>query len=604
MAYLSLVWNCECAHDCEEAEILLRRLRGESVRWRSIVRQPGLAVFVDSRGLPGIRTVYTLHGSMGVVLGTLFFQSSRSDLPVSPQASLDERSSRTIISTNGQTLFDSYWGAYVAFLHDEGGRRSIVLRDPTGAIPGYYTTSSGVTLFFMRLQDCEWLIPATRRVNRRYLSGRLVYRAVCRRETGIEGISMVLAGERIEQRASRLRHSFGWSPVEIARTGVIDDFAQAVRLTKHAVRNCIRAWASREEGILLFLSGGLDSAIVLACLTGPGPCCRVVCLNHHSAGPASDERDFARHCTALAGVELLEWKRRNKLSLQDLQHLPRAPAPFHWSCDRESAAAEARLAEERGLSAVITGDGGDELVHRTGRYPTVIDYIDRHGLGPRLLDVAVADAQVGGQSIWQLLRAALRYRLAIQRHANSELYRSRNSALFARGIQEEAREDPGLRHPLFHDNPPLAPGKAFQAFHVASNAARGFNPCMPPGYPATVCPLISQPVVELSLRIPLHHQTSGGRDRAAARQAFRDHIPREVALRRTKGGVDGHVGRILMENLDFVRGFLLDGYLVNHGYLDAERLRTALSGEPTRVSLHNAELLEFLDLEAWARSWS
>jgi asparagine synthase (glutamine-hydrolysing) len=124
-----------------------------------------------------------------------------------------------------------------------------------------------------------------------------------------------------------------------------------------------------------------------------------------------------------------------------------------------------------------------------------------------------------------------------------------------------------------------------------------------PGDPELLAPLHSQPLIELALRIPTYVLTIGGWDRAIARRAFLNDVPRQIITRRAKGGVEEHAKLILLRNLGLVREMLLDGALASRGILDRKGLEDALSTHPTRTGGACAELLDCFAAEAWARRW-
>src|SRR6202012_3204926 len=95
--------------------------------------------------------------------------------------------------------------------------------------------------------------------------------------------------------------------------------------------------------------------------------------------------------------------------------------------------------------------------------------------------------------------------------------------------------------------------------------------------------LYSQPILELCLRVPVHLMTLGGWDRAIARRAFYDELPREVVNRKEKGAMDQHLREIVDRNITFIRGLLLDGGLVQEGVVDRKKLLTALSGKVSQT---------------------
>ena len=117
-------------------------------------------------------------------------------------------------------------------------------------------------------------------------------------------------------------------------------------------------------------------------------------------------------------------------------------------------------------------------------------------------------------------------------------------------------------------------------------------------------PLLSQPLVELCLRIPTYVLIKNGMDRATARRAFAPDLPPEIVKRRNKGRIDQHVRNTLDHNLDFVRDVLLNGHLVKQGLLDRRNLELYLSRERSPADFQYTEILhEHLCVEAWLARW-
>jgi asparagine synthase (glutamine-hydrolysing) len=114
----------------------------------------------------------------------------------------------------------------------------------------------------------------------------------------------------------------------------------------------------------------------------------------------------------------------------------------------------------------------------------------------------------------------------------------------------------------------------------------------------------SQPLTELCLRIPTYVLTAEGCERFVARQAFGGALPAEIFNRITKGGPRDAIKQLLAQNREFIRTLLLDGILVSQRLIDRERLRDALSPQPTRIRCVGIEILKLLNTEAWLRRWS
>jgi asparagine synthase (glutamine-hydrolysing) len=600
--FVALLWQKADPAKCEAAQRLLRRFQARSPQWRLACHADGLAALFTITGGPTVDQPYLLPDHVGVVFGRLFERTYSAGC-VPPQIVIDERRGSQIVTSGGAALIEEYWGQYMAFVHDESARLSWVLRDPTGGVPCLTIEIEGVDIYFQRFEDCEQFGLPTLSINRGYLAGRLAYDAVSRRESGLKEISTVLPGEKITHRGGLREKTFLWNPLKIAASGIIEDPAEAIRQTHATVRACVHAWASCFDGILLSLSGGLDSAIVLACLSNAPTRPHLICMNNYSAGSNSDERVFARLAAQRAGCRLLERLRNPNVDMRLLASLPRGAFPMPSCVDLETAAEEAAFAKSNGLSAQFSGEGGDELFHRSSRLPPSTDFAYFHGPHARLLGLALDDAVFLHTSFWHVLKVVWAFGLRRRPWKAHELWGGGRRPLLDPAVIAEAERDPNMIHPLFHSSPRLPPGKIDLAYVLTLHSMRTHNPLTPVDYPADIAPLVAQPLMDLSLRIPTYVLTLEGRDRSIARVAFANEIPPQIALRRTKGGVEEFLKDLLARNATLIRDLLMDGFLVQEGYLDRAKLEMVLSGEPTAINSVSSELMSYLDIEAWARNW-
>jgi asparagine synthase (glutamine-hydrolysing) len=116
--------------------------------------------------------------------------------------------------------------------------------------------------------------------------------------------------------------------------------------------------------------------------------------------------------------------------------------------------------------------------------------------------------------------------------------------------------------------------------------------------------LLSQPVIEACLPIPSWEWRAGGRDRAVARAAFAPDLPPSIIGRRSKGGPDGFSAIILREHRTAITERLLDGMLVREGVVDRAALEARFADRRPFSGEEQSRLLDLVDTEAWARSWS
>lgn len=150
----------------------------------------------------------------------------------------------------------------------------------------------------------------------------------------------------------------------------------------------------------------------------------------------------------------------------------------------------------------------------------------------------------------------------------------------------------------------IPPGKLLHAFG-ATRPSLFRNPLAAAGPDLDfINPLVCQPVVELCLRIPTYLHAAEGNDRAVARAAFANDLPREIVTRVWKGTADRHQQELLSSNLDLVREVLLEGGLVKARILDRKRLEKAISPGSIGSVGHSTEVFGYFCAEAWLRRWS
>jgi asparagine synthase (glutamine-hydrolysing) len=105
------------------------------------------------------------------------------------------------------------------------------------------------------------------------------------------------------------------------------------------------------------------------------------------------------------------------------------------------------------------------------------------------------------------------------------------------------------------------------------------------------------------MRIPSWLWVAEGRDRAVARHAWRDILPPLVLERRTKGGLDTYAVEAVMRSRSDLLPFLLEGHLAANGVIDRHKVEAALNRPPRRTDQSVYQLLQLVDVEAWARAW-
>ncbi len=604
--YFALVWNVTDEQQSRTAESLDGRLR--ALRWTQAFAARGLRVFCADAGSGTLRAL-SLAKDSGVVLG-IAFERNRDIDDDSParRASFSARSAEAILASRGRWLIENCWGNYVALLHDASAGVVRVLKDPTGTLPCFMTRFEGVTVLFSHIGTCLDLGIRKFTVDRAYLRSRVLGFSGLEHEA-LEEVEQIRRGECIEldpaaQPVVRSR-AFYWNPFSFVQAQGAMEHSRRAAASMHAtVRSCTQALSAGHASLLHRLSGGLDSSIVAGCLSRASTLPRIACYTFFNPQGRSDERPWARLAAEHAGFAHLECPiSPAEVGFAELVRTRPATEPLSLVGYLLRSTVEHRLAADRSVTAVFTGDGGDSGFCSDSFAYAVTDYLRRHG--PRLA----------------ALRLASEVALLTQRSTGAVLFSSTQRWLFGAKMSDQlpallmgsqlvsAQLRDGFAMPKSYPHPWFnhlghAPWDVIRRLGVLVSTPEFYNVIdATRPEPEIVSPLYAQPAVELFLRIPIHVHAEGGRDRGLARRAFAREVPEAILQRLWKDRAPGFHSELLQRNLDLVRELFLDGVLVREGLLDRAAVEAALAPGPSKTEVLPVEIYRHLDVEIWARSW-
>ncbi len=599
--YIALAWDASQ----EEASTVADRLGStvqHRVEWNVALQRAGLLVATHGE-VPGVNQAHPLQAGQGVVLGKIF---RRQDLaghasPPARNLMITSNEAARILVTGGQALVDDFWGRYVAFLQTTEGS-TCVIRDPSGTLPCHLLRLGGVAIVFSWLEDVLQLLneqPVQRwkpTVSLEALAQQLLEGTMTGRQACLEGISHLIAGERLDL-LSRSTTSL-WNGVAFARSPLQCEAEEAAGLLRNRVQACTAAWATCYDTLMMRLSGGIDSSILLSCLAPARVRADVIGLNYHSEGANSDERQFARLVAMKVGRDTLEQQRDPDFRIERVLQIARMPDPVPY-VGSMNAGTDARLAASYGAPAMFTGGGGDALFYEFPMWWPAADYLHNEGLNSGLFAAAIDAARLGRLSIWRTIFLALTQGTG---PSLAEKTPTGYGALLAADVRAQQAVPPRFVHPVVQAAEGLPIGKYMQTTALLYPIGY-YDPFEQAAAPEIVNPLLSQPLMEYCLQLPTYLLIQGGRGRALARRAFADDLPAQVINRRSKGDMEEHVKAVLQSNLAFVRELLLDGQLAARGLIDRPKVEELLSGRPTTLSSAAGQIHSLVAIEAWLARW-
>jgi asparagine synthase (glutamine-hydrolysing) len=454
------------------------------------------------------------------------------------------------------------------------------------------TTLDGATIVFSHLEDVCQLDEFRPSINWEYLSAHSLLAPLHNGETALREVSEIQGGECLE--ISRRRRLTYWTAASFAGSELIEDARTAVEILGATTRMCVRRWGSCHRSVVLNLSG-LDSNIVLRCLTRDHDGPRTTCLNFYSDGPGEDEREVARAGAQAAGCELIEHQRQpHAVRLERLLELAPSAKPAFSLYALQYAEVEAATACNASASALFSGYGGDALFLQSGAALAAADYALTHPFGRDLWRIAYDASRVDRVSVWRILGTLFRRKRPPFWGIEPE------RTLVTLQVMELVRDVERFIPASLQDVRGLPDGKRRHAFGMSRLPATEL-PLPVAGAVERVAPLMSQPLIEACLRIPTWVMITGGWDRAIARRAFANELPRRIVRRRRKGGSTDTVRKIFAHQMPFIRELMLDGELVRRGILDRRKVEACFQDAGRR---RTELLIQHVPTEAWLQSWA
>ena len=563
--------------------------------WEVVIDRMGvlLALKRDGRDTAPL----LLPDQLGVVLGRLFTNDG-AGRPSRLVTEVPKADAFDLAAAGGAGLVRTHWGAYCAILHDRFANTLRIVRDPMGSRPIFHTVENELQIAFTHLSDL-FAARIEAPIDDVGVRGFLTDVRLVTERTGIVGVRELLAGHEMRMGQQSVEVACVWRP-EQQRRWTHGDFAGAVCAVREVAHNVGAAWTQALPRTLHRLSGGLDSSIALLLLRGgESGLSDIVAVNEYSQYAESDERVQARAAAKHFNVRLIEREVRTggidyNLVLNYEPEMKPSLAALGFADD-----GLASTAPDFAGGPLTSGQGGDQIFHRSSRAVLVADAV-RDGLSAReVWKVAYDNALLARRPVWEGVSAGIRYgllRLPVESLAQLD------SPMMWR-LEGAASSDDFLAaewgaHPWRTAKETPARAERVRRiidltyYHQPSPLTTSFQ-----NYPL----LTSQPLVETCLAIAPYLMSAHGQDRALARAAFGDNLPPSVLKRQNKGDTTRFVAELLRRNLPFARDVLVGGKLVERGVLSAETVEQLVAPRSTLDGGVKARLMRSLAAELWLR---
>ncbi|MEO7931667.1 MAG: asparagine synthase (glutamine-hydrolyzing) [Chthoniobacterales bacterium] len=303
-------------------------------------------------------------------------------------------------------------GMFAFAFWNEDTETGLLVRDPLGIKPLYYSQSDDSVAF---ASECRVLRHGNDAIDPTALRDFFLWGSVPDPETLYQDIRQLSAG-----------HLLRWSRKEITiecwhqitlkapdpsilsyhfahRKAARSDFLLAADLTRVALEESISRHLVSDVPVGIFLSGGIDSTILLALTRQTlGPRADIRTFSIGFEDPEFDESELARRTAEHFGATHTEWMMSPEEGAAEVG--PFLEAIDQPGIDGFNTWCVSKLAQREGLKVVLSGLGGDELFAGYQSFDQVPRYRTwRKALGPlRHALAAVLDLQEAGSPFRRL----------------------------------------------------------------------------------------------------------------------------------------------------------------------------------------------------------
>ncbi|WP_298459531.1 asparagine synthase (glutamine-hydrolyzing) [uncultured Cellulomonas sp.] len=426
-------------------------------------------------------------------------------------------------------------GQFAFIAHDRLTGITHLVRDRLGILPLHYTLRRSRLVAASEVKAILAVLPSTPDVDLESLDAYLARRAVPAPHTLFAGIKKVPPGHRAEVRPDgSVRVSRYWSLPEQDEPSTWSP-ATAVEAVDEAVRDAVRASLVADVPVGSYLSGGVDSSLIVAVMAALRGSAGVQTFAAGFGDPRHDELPWARLVSEHLGTEHHEVHVRP----DDFEHLwPRLTWHRDAPVSEPADIAVFRLAElaRRHVRVVLSGEGGDELFagYPKYRWARPVGLVDALPVPVRKAATSLVERRLGSR--------AARARIVV-RAAGAASEEERFAMWFAPFTPEErAALLPGT---LRRDGEGASDGprRDVIARMLAADLAtwlpdnlleRGDRMSMATSLELRP-PLLDHRLVELAFRLPSSVKLRGGTTKWVLKEVARRYLPQEVVDRRKVG---------------------------------------------------------------------
>lgn len=267
----------------------------------------------------------------------------------------------------GVSFVDSLRGMYAISIYDQERGRLVLHRDPFGIKPLYYAETQRGFAFASEAQAliaAGLVRPEVRQSARDQL---MQLQFTTGRDTIFRGIKRVLPGETLIVERGLIVEHFVKPALVASTTKAATTQDDALKNLDQALRDSVAIHQRADVPYGLFLSGGIDSSVLLSIMAEQNETPIKAFTAGFSGTAVNDERAHARSLAESVGADHMEVD----FGVDDFLNLtPTVAAALDDPVADYAVLPTFKLAQEarKQVKVVLSGEGGDEIFGGYGRY--------------------------------------------------------------------------------------------------------------------------------------------------------------------------------------------------------------------------------------------
>lgn len=499
---------------------------------------------------------------------------------------------------NPRYITKNLWGRYVGAFFNKQTQEFSLIRDPQGLSTIFYYQDNDGIIFSTELSLLYQALKTKPSINIDYFIDHIIHTNYALSSTPFAHIKELQPGMKLTVNpVGKSSQELLWDIASFQGSFITDvqSFEEELLTT---LRKCTKAWTEDIPGIGVELSGGTDSSGVMLLLRDILPeDKKLIAVNYiDSQTQSSNEIKYAQEIAKASNSELffIDFETTSLIDKLPEKFLPNKPNTFLFGHARYQQLEKLLL--QHGCFEIMSGQGGDHVFLAPPAEYALADYwLDRglRGITKPLHELSGEYRQPWLSIIKQNLQALVYY---YQKKCFAE--KKEVPCLSQDFLKTFKKEDFYLDKQLTQ----MYPAKAAQIkslHHAALYSERNQI-----GTSLTFThPLLSQPVIELALRIPTYQSFKDGYDRIFFRNAITRLKKTDALWRKIKGHTTGTVVKKWASQAQEIRDIILEGKLVKNGILDVAWIEKNLIKAQHGQADNLWDLTHLLTAELWFRQW-